>query len=84
MSHEIRLIDESCKSYAARRVRRRHRGQGLAVGGFEVLRDVNRYNAGAFWQELDREIDRMDPCEPGWREGIPVEVWRALPDSPTA
>ena len=54
------------------------------MGGFEVWREVNHYNASAFWQELDREIHRLDPCEPGWREGIPVEVWRALPDSPAA
>jgi hypothetical protein len=54
------------------------------TGGFEVLRDVARYNTLAYQQELDDWIDRMDPDNPGWREGIPVELWRALPDSPGA
>jgi hypothetical protein len=52
------------------------------MGGFEVLRDVAVYNGEAFWQEFNDQCDRLNPDNPGFREGIPLEVWRALPDSP--
>ncbi|HSS22900.1 MAG TPA: hypothetical protein VLL82_00455 [Mycobacterium sp.] len=46
--------------------------------GFEVLREVRRDNAKAWWAELDTEFDRLNPDRPGYREGLPVELWRAL------
>ncbi|MBT2491513.1 hypothetical protein J7E96_23900 [Streptomyces sp. ISL-96] len=45
------------------------------MGGFEVLVDVAQHNAEAAekaWHEV---------VEGERREGIPVELWRALPDS---
>jgi hypothetical protein len=46
------------------------------MGGFEVLREVFRYNHRAQWAwDEDREYQR---------EGIPLSLWRALPDSPGA
>ena len=59
----------------------RHRG-ACVMGGFEVLRDVLRHNAEAEEQEFFDWFDRLDPDRPGYREGISIELWRALPDSP--
>ncbi|MBT2401274.1 hypothetical protein [Streptomyces sp. ISL-100] len=45
------------------------------MGSFEVLVDIAHYNAEAgesAWHEL---------AEGERREGIPVNMWRALPDS---
>ena len=46
------------------------------MGGFEILRQVAAYNTwgGGFDAEADGPR----------REGIPLELWRALPDSPGA
>jgi hypothetical protein len=52
------------------------------MGGFEVLRDVLRDNAEAQEQECNDWLDRFDLERPGFREGLPVELWRAPPDSP--
>jgi len=52
------------------------------MGGFEVLRDVLRDNAETQEQEWFESFARLDPDCPGYREGIPVELWRALPDTP--
>ncbi|MFE9763822.1 hypothetical protein ACFYPC_04685 [Streptomyces sp. NPDC005808] len=49
----------------------------MTMDGFEVLRDVNKYNA----QALDDEMDSMSHWLELHREGIPLETWRALPDS---
>jgi hypothetical protein len=53
------------------------------MGGFEVLAGVARYNSAASAAEFDAWLDRHFGG-PHTREGIPVEVWRALPDSPGA
>lgn len=45
------------------------------MGGFEVLVEIAKYNAEAAkwaWHRLV-EMER--------RESVPVEMWRALPDS---
>jgi hypothetical protein len=54
----------------------------VSGNGFEVLRDVFKANAKAYEDELDDFLDRVNIDRPGFREGIPVELWRALPDSP--
>ncbi|MFI5720205.1 hypothetical protein [Nocardia sp. NPDC051750] len=46
----------------------------MAHGGFEVIVEARRRNAADRQRELDEEVEL--------REGIPVGLWRALPDSP--
>jgi hypothetical protein len=60
------------------RIRRRHRREELGMAGFEMLRDVLAFNAKFHWDSFYEAID--EPC----REGIPLELRRALPDSPGA
>lgn len=52
-------------------------------GGFEVLGQARKENALAAEQALREEADRLGGgLRGGLREGIPLELWRALPDSP--
>ena len=54
------------------------------MGGFEFLRDVWRDNREAVYDELDYELGLADSDRCGWgfREGIRVDLWRSLSDSP--
>jgi hypothetical protein len=47
------------------------------MGGFEVLAQVAAYNGQAWDDWYDEALEYR-------REGIPVSLWRALPDSPGA
>ena len=53
-------------------------------GGLEVLRDVLRDNEAAWWGEMNYLLDLADHDRTGmgFREGIRVDLWRALGDSP--
>ncbi|MGI5192265.1 hypothetical protein ACQEVY_01190 [Streptomyces sp. CA-288835] len=46
------------------------------MGGFEVLVEAAAENAKAAEEALDAALDAPT------REGIPLQMWRALPDSP--
>ncbi|NEW58591.1 hypothetical protein GV794_23525 [Nocardia cyriacigeorgica] len=54
---------------------------------FEVLRQVRKFSERAVELELNRELAEQDSLmsDPGpkslMREGLPIEMWRALPDS---
>ena len=52
--------------------------------GFEVPRGVRRFNAAVRAAEFDAWLDRLIWVGARYREGIPVDLWRALPDSPDA
>ena len=47
----------------------------MVNGGFEVLRQARLENAKAAEKALAKMLDRQ------LREGIPVDLWRCLPDS---
>ncbi|WP_156517531.1 hypothetical protein [Rhodococcus sp. LB1] len=48
------------------------------MSGFEILKQAREENAAAVALALDLETSRLPG---GVREGVPVERWRALPDS---
>jgi hypothetical protein len=49
------------------------------MGGFEVLVAVSRHNAKATEEAFNQGADLLGS---GTREGIPVAMWRQLPDAP--